>query len=165
MVGQPRHARDRERSIPLTAFAPLASVPNVRFFSLQVGSARAQLSRAPFAITDLSAHLTDYAHTAAAIACLDLLIAVDTSVIHLAGALGRQVWALITYAPDWRWQLDRADTPWYPTMRLFRQPTPANWAGAIAQVGEALSTMALSALGLHSDSFSIKAAWPIEQDG
>ena len=93
-------------------------------------------------MTDLAPALTDYAETAAAVANLDLVIAVDTSVVHLAGALGRPVWALIPFTPDWRWLLDRDDSPWYPTLRLFRQPTPGDWPGVIARVTEALAKIA-----------------------
>jgi ADP-heptose:LPS heptosyltransferase len=89
-------------------------------------------------LTDLAADLADYYETAAAICALDLVITVDTSVAHLAGALGRPVWTLLASAPDWRWQLGRADTLWYPTMRLFRQTARGNWAPVIAAVIDAL---------------------------
>jgi ADP-heptose:LPS heptosyltransferase len=93
-------------------------------------------------ITDLGSHFDDFSDTAAVIAQLDLVIAVDTSVAHLAGALGKPVWILLPFCPDWRWLLDRADSPWYPTARLFRQPCINDWDSVIAQVSRELSLRA-----------------------
>ena len=90
------------------------------------------------AVTDLSPLITDFADTAAAMQHLDLIISVDTSVAHLAGTLDKPVWALLCFDPDWRWLLERDDSPWYPTMRLFRQTEIGDWAGVITRVGEAL---------------------------
>ena len=90
-------------------------------------------------IVDLTSHLTDFSETAALVSCLDLVISVDTSVVHLAGALGRPVWTLLPYAPDWRWLLDRDDSPWYPTMRLFRQTAARDWADVLGRVRAALA--------------------------
>jgi ADP-heptose:LPS heptosyltransferase len=90
-------------------------------------------------LTDLSADLTDFGETAALIANLDLVITVDTAIAHLAGAMGRPVWILLPKASDWRWLLDRSDSPWYPTARLFRQSTPGEWNPVIAEVASALS--------------------------
>jgi len=86
----------------------------------------------------LGSQLGDMADTAAAIAQLDLVITVDTSIAHLAGALGKPVWVLLTFLPDWRWMLHREDTPWYPTMRLFRQTQPDDWEGVLDRVSQAL---------------------------
>ena len=91
-------------------------------------------------LIDYTAELTDFADTAALIANLDLIIAADTAVAHLAAALGKPVWVLLPYAPDWRWQLEREDSPWYPTMRLFRQKTWGDWPEVIERVAQALDT-------------------------
>jgi hypothetical protein len=89
-------------------------------------------------ITDLSSHLSDFAETAGALMQMNLLISTDTSVAHLGGALGMPVWLLTAYSPDWRWLLGREDSPWYPTMRLFRQPALGDWATPIQRVCDAL---------------------------
>lgn len=132
-AGNPAQANDRRRSIPAPALAPLLALPGVSFVNLQVG-ARAKEAGLP----DLSHRLTDYAETAALIATLDLVIAVDSSVAHLAGALGAPVWVLLAHVPDWRWLLGRDDSPWYSSARLFRQQAPGDWNGVIRRVGEAL---------------------------
>src|SRR5207302_7418120 len=125
-------------SIPLADLAPLASVPDVQFYSLQKGPAASSAPLAPLALTDLGPAVQDFADTAAALMHLDLLITIDTSVAHLAGALGRSVWVLLPYAPDWRWLLGRDDSPWYPTARLFRQPRPGDWPSVLHNVTAAL---------------------------
>ena len=89
-------------------------------------------------IIDMTAGLSDFAETAALLDCLDLVISVETSVAHLAGALGRPTWTLLCYTPDHRWLLDRDDSPWYPTMRLFRQTSPGDWRGVFERVRSAL---------------------------
>ena len=137
-AGNPEHHDDQNRSIPFLAFAPLFDSPGVRWFSLQLGPKRISLQDQTFGVADLTPHLVDFAETAAAICHLDLVITVDTAVAHLAGALGRPTWLLLPFSPDWRWLLDRADSPWYPTMRLFRQPDPGNWPSVIAMVREQL---------------------------
>lgn len=139
-AGSPTHKDDRNRSCRLSHFLPLLELEGLAFFSLQKGPQEAELAQLPtdIAIVDLSAYLHTFADTARAIAQLDLLIAVDTSVVHLAGALGKPVWTLLSYAPDWRWLCDRQDTPWYPTMRLFRQPRPKDWGSVFADVVTAL---------------------------
>ena len=91
-------------------------------------------------LIDPTARLTDYAATAALVAALDLVVTVDTSVAHLAGALGRPVWVMLPFAPDWRWMLGRDCSPWYASMRLFRQERPGHWPGVVARVAEALRT-------------------------
>lgn len=114
-AGNPTHRNDRNRSVDLERFIGLCALPRVAWFSLQVGEAATQLhaAGAEALVHDLAPALTSYAETAEALAELDLVITVDTSVAHLAGAMGRPVWCLLPYAPDWRWQLGRRDTPWY----------------------------------------------------
>jgi glycosyl transferase family 9 (putative heptosyltransferase) len=140
-AGNPAHGNDRNRSLPLDALAPLFAVPGISWFSLQQGKAAAQIVTAPAcsAIVPLpvDAPLVD---TAALIAELDLIITVDTSIAHLAGALARPAWVLLPFAPDWRWQLGRDDSPWYPTLRLFRQPRPRDWQSVVARVRTRLET-------------------------
>jgi Flp pilus assembly protein TadD len=139
-AGMPTHINDRERSIRLAAMAPLADVSGVRFFSLQKGAGAKQAKSPPAGmdLTDWSGELTDFADTAALIAALDLVICVDTAVAHLAGALAQPTWVLLPYVPDWRWLLDRNDSPWYPTMRLFRQPKIGDWQTPINEIALAL---------------------------
>lgn len=135
-AGAPEHVNDRRRSLPLECFRALSGVPGLAWFSLQKGPAAGQLRDAPagLAIEDLGPHLHDFADTAAVLANLDLLISADTAPAHLAGALGRPVWTLIPYTPDWRWLMDRDDSPWYPTMRLFRQFRPDDWDHVVERV-------------------------------
>jgi TPR repeat/Glycosyltransferase family 9 (heptosyltransferase) len=131
---------NRIRSIKLSSLAPLGQVPGVRFFSLQKGEASAQ-ARTPLAgmeFVDWTAELKDFADTAALIANLDLVITVDTAVAHLAGAMGKPVWTLLPFVPDWRWLLEREDSPWYPSMRLFRQSVRGDWESVIKRVADAL---------------------------
>lgn len=140
-AGRPTHEDDSNRTAVLGDFLKLANILEVSLYSLQKGAAvqtLAKLSRGTNVI-DLDAELGDFADTAAAIASLDLVISVDTSVAHLAGALGKPVWVLLPYAPDWRWLTERKDSPWYPTMRLFRQPQSGDWDTVFAQVSEALA--------------------------
>jgi Flp pilus assembly protein TadD len=140
--GDPSYRRDRQRSIPLACFEPLARLPGVRLFSLQKGYGIEQLRQAAFPVTDLGPRLDETAgpfmDTAAVLRCVDLVVASDTAVLHLAGALGVRVWAALPYAPDWRWLLDRDDSPWYPTARLFRQTTPGDWAGVFERITAAV---------------------------
>jgi hypothetical protein len=138
-AGNPLHFRDRLRSISPGEISPLAAVSGVHFFRLQKGqgrSARTEILSNTF--IDWTDELSDFADTAALIANLDLVIAADTSIAHLAGAMGKPVWVLLPYVPDWRWMLNRSDSPWYPTMRLFRQPTPGDWRTPVRQAAEAL---------------------------
>ena len=132
-AGNPEHENDHNRSIPFARLKQLLALDGIRWFSLQVGPRTADLAGAA-GITDLAPTLQDFGETAAAIDALDLVIAVDTSVGHLAGALGKPVWLLLPYVPDWRWLLDRSDTPWYPTMRLFRQVRRGDWDEVIGRV-------------------------------
>jgi len=143
-AGNPRHRNDRNRSLPVRHLAPLLAVPGVRFFSLQTGDARATLPSLPggAAVEDVMGEVRDFADTAALLVNLDLVIAVDTAVVHLAGALGVPCWALLAYAPDWRWLLDRADSPWYPSLRLFRQSRPGDWGTVTATTAAVLRAVA-----------------------
>jgi tetratricopeptide (TPR) repeat protein len=139
-AGSPTHPQDHHRSLRLAALAPLAGVPNVRFYSLQKGDAgRQALSPPPgMGMTDWTADLRDFADTAALAKNLDLVIMVDSAVAHLTGALGVPTWVLVQHIPDWRWLLNRTDSPWYPTMRLFRQPRRWDWETPIRQMAEEL---------------------------
>lgn len=143
-AGHPGHVRDLQRSIPLRTFEPLLRVPGISFFSLQWGEAAAQIKdlSAEFAVQDIEGHCTDFGDTAAALTALDLVISVDTSVAHLAGALRKPVWILLPYVPDWRWLLKGDTCPWYPTARLFRQPAPGDWPAVIADVATQLKILA-----------------------
>ena len=135
-AGNPAQARDRVRSVAFHDLAPLANVPGVTFFRLQLGSETDPAGRP--AMIDYTAELTDWSETAALIANLDLVISVDTAVGHLAAALAKPTWMLLPFASEWRWLRDRADSPWYPTMRLFRQPKPGDWSAVIGHVVQAL---------------------------
>ncbi|MGB7983925.1 MAG: tetratricopeptide repeat protein [Terracidiphilus sp.] len=137
-AGSPSHAKDRFRSMPFSVLAPLLRVEGVHFFSLQMGPASRQLAAAAGNLTDLAPFTSDLADTAAQMAHLDLVITVDTCIAHLAGALAVPVWTLLGYAADWRWLLNRDDSPWYPTMRLFRQPSLGAWHAVMEEVRAAL---------------------------
>jgi tetratricopeptide (TPR) repeat protein len=154
-AGNPEHRLDRFRSIPLASLGPLFERTGVSFYSLQMGAGRAQLESSPLPldlpildlpiidlpIIDLSEQIGDMADTAALLEHLDLLIGVDTSVVHLAGALGRPVWMLTPAAPDWRWMSGREDSPWYPTLRLFRQKKLGDWQPVVARIAAELRAM------------------------
>ncbi|MDP6598300.1 MAG: tetratricopeptide repeat protein [Candidatus Poribacteria bacterium] len=142
-AGSRAHGNDKNRSIDLQQFKPLLSRNDCRFYSLQVGRESDQQRQIfeQYQVVDLSPQLTDFALTAAAIQQLDLVITVDTSVAHLAGALGKAVWIVLPYVPDWRWLLDRDDSPWYPSMRLFRQTQAGDWPGVFSRVSEALDSL------------------------
>ncbi|TAL04006.1 MAG: hypothetical protein EPO08_02725 [Rhodospirillaceae bacterium] len=142
--GNPQHDADKWRSLPLASFAPLRTVPNVTWYSLQCGAGKEEQFKAPWAggIIDLSPYLTDFAVTAAVMADLDLVISVDTASAHLAGALGRPVWVPIHRGNDWRWLHGRDDSPWYPTMRLFRQQPPRRWEPALEAMAVVLAEFA-----------------------
>jgi Flp pilus assembly protein TadD len=139
-AGQPSHNRDMERSISLSQFGPLASRGDIDFYSLQKGEAASQANDPPagMELIDFTAGLRDFAETAGLVSQLDLLVTVDTAVAHLAGAMGKPVWVLLAQLPDWRWMLDRGDSPWYPTMRLFRQRRMGDWDEVIRRVAKEL---------------------------
>jgi tetratricopeptide (TPR) repeat protein len=139
-AGRPMRGDDRGRSISLQGFAGLTATGRGIFYSLQKGEAGAQSANPPpgMKLIDWTADIHDFADTAALIANLDLVITVDSAVAHLAGEMGKPVWVLLPFAPDWRWLLDREDSPWYPTMRLFRQPTRGDWNMPMARMREML---------------------------
>jgi len=147
--GNPEHPNDRWRSVSLDWFVPLGQVAGVSLVSLQKGPGSEQLARAPGLVLDLGSEVTDLADTAAIVKSLDLVITVDTVLAHLAGALGVPVWVALPYTPDWRWLLGREDSPWYPTMRLFRQDRPGDWQGIFRRLAEALQQR-VSALSVGS---------------
>ena len=130
--GNPLHRNDRRRTPPAERFAPFAALPDSHVISLMP-------DRMLPGIAPPARPLTDYGETAALVAALDLVVTVDTSVAHVAGALRRPTWVLLPYAPDWRWLLNRNDTPWYDSIRLFRQPSPGDWHSVIASVIAALA--------------------------
>jgi tetratricopeptide (TPR) repeat protein len=139
-AGSKVHVNDRKRSCPLEHFKGLAGIPHLQFFSLQTETASAEIESCGFSDTIIhwGDQLNDFSDTAAAISSLDLLITVDTAAAHLAGAMGHRVWLLLPYVSDWRWFTDRCDSPWYPSMRLFRQRAPGDWPSVFEQVTEAL---------------------------
>jgi hypothetical protein len=134
----------RKRRMTLEQLKPLLEVANVDFFNLQLGEPAEQLRHFSGAarIIDHTACIHDFADTAALMAELDLIVAVDTAVIHAAVALGRPVWTLLPFSPDWRWGLGNGTTPWYPTMRLFRQPAVGDWESVTRRVAVELSQLA-----------------------
>jgi tetratricopeptide (TPR) repeat protein len=148
-AGNPEHVNDHRRSIAVEQLAPLFAVRGTSFVSLQVGPRAADLkklkrdkSKAKSPIEDLSPAFQDFVESAGAVSALDLVITVDTSTAHLAGALGKPVWVLLPWVTDWRWMLNREDNPWYPTMRLFRQKKGEPWADVIARVATELKAVA-----------------------
>jgi hypothetical protein len=141
-AGRSNHFNDRNRSMNLSQFAPLG-MEGVTFLSVQKGF-RVEEAKAPPAsmnFIDLGPTIEDFEDTAAIFSLVDLVISVDSSPIHLAGAMGRPVWVLLPFMPDWRWLMHRSDTPWYPSMRLFRQTTQGDWPGVMARVAEALEQL------------------------
>ena len=138
-AGNPNHPDDLKRSMRARDLTPIFQVDGFECFSLQVGGARQQLQHKSVVMID--EWLDDFKETAAAINQLDLVISVDTAVAHLAGALGKPVWLLADFAGDWRWGLRTDETEWYPSMRIFRQEKPGDWAGVVAHVTSALTQL------------------------
>ena len=142
-AGRPTHNNDRRRSSKLADFLPLAALPGVAMVSLQKGPSADQagryFGRAP--LINIGAEVRDYDDTMALLQSLDLVVTVDTSVGHLAAAMGKPVWILLATSPDWRWLLNRQDSPWYPTVRLFRQSVPRQWSDVFQNVAVALSEL------------------------
>lgn len=128
-ASNPKASYAKSKSVPLDLLGALGQIAGVRFYSLQKGPPEAD--RPPLEMLDFMNDVEDFADTAALIEQLDLVVAVDTAVAHLAGALGKPVWILLSHAADWRWLTDRMDSPWYPTMRLFRQPTASDWGSVV----------------------------------
>jgi hypothetical protein len=141
---QPEQSWARGRSVPLKAFRPLALLPGVSLISLQKGPGTEQLAAADFAGRiiilgdELDSGTDAFVDTAAVMAILDLVITSDTSITHLAGAMGVPVWLALQAVPSWHWMLERMDSPWYPTMRLFRQPRPGDWGTVFEEIARAL---------------------------
>jgi hypothetical protein len=139
-AGRPTHSNDRRRSARLADFAPLARVPGVAFVSLQKGrtadQAGSYFGRAP--LINISTEIANFSDTMAILEGLDLVVSVDTSVAHLAAAMGKRTWILLPTAPDWRWLLERYDSPWYPSAHLFRQAEAGNWDGVMSNVAATL---------------------------
>ncbi len=135
-AGSPKHTNDSSRSCKPADFKPLGGIEGVRLFGLQKGAAAAQAPalHAGIPFTSLGGEIDDFTDTAGIIENLDLVVSVDTAVLHLAGAMGKKVWALLPFDADWRWLREREDTPWYPTMKLFRQPKPGDWHGVFDSV-------------------------------
>jgi tetratricopeptide (TPR) repeat protein len=148
-AGSPKHVRERQRSIPLAQLAPLLALKGATFYSLQKGPAAGQCRSLPagLQVIDLEAEQQDFADTAAIVANLDLVISIDTSIAHLAGAMGKPVWILLHDVPDWRWLLNRDDSPWYPTARLFRQSVGGIWDDVVARVRRELERLIVAQPG------------------
>jgi tetratricopeptide (TPR) repeat protein len=144
--GSSAHALDRGRSTTLSALSALAS-ERIAFYSLQVGPAAAEALTPPAGmhLVDCSPQIRDFADTAGIVASLDLVICVDTAAAHLAGAMGKKVWVMLPPTSDFRWMMDREDSPWYPTMRLFRQHRPGDWGGVIRRVRDQLQKLTVMA--------------------
>ncbi len=140
-AGSPTHTNDRNRSCRIEQFEPLLSTPGIWFCSLQKGPAAAALKHDAFHhVHNLGEHLSDLSDTAAVIQQLDLVISVDTSIVHLTGALAKPVWILVPFAPDWRWLCEREDSPWYPTARLFRQTAIGEWDSVFSRMAAELES-------------------------
>jgi tetratricopeptide (TPR) repeat protein len=141
-AGNPTHSNDRRRSMPVEAMRPVVAVSGPTFVSLQVGTKSREVERLP-GVLDIAGRLTDFMATAAVVETLDLVIAVDTAVTHLAAAMGKPAWTLLPFDPDWRWVVAHPDTtPWYPSMRLFRQSRSGDWDGVAARVAAAVRALA-----------------------
>ncbi|MEQ8505966.1 MAG: tetratricopeptide repeat-containing glycosyltransferase family protein [Rhodospirillales bacterium] len=142
-TGSPTNGGDWKRTIDPALFGGLARVPGVTLYSLQKvrDDTPENFQAPPEGAVDLASLLNDFADTAAAIACLDLVISADTSVVHLAGALGKPVWVMLPKVPDWRWMTERGDSPWYPTMRLYRQREFGDWPEVVARVAADLRSL------------------------
>jgi uncharacterized protein (TIGR03032 family) len=142
-AGRPTHPQDRARSCPIDALAPFGEVADIAWVGLQRPSSDATGPAPPgFLADDWGGEIGDFADTAAMIAALDLVITVDTAVAHLAGALGRPVLVMLPHAADWRWMTGRADSPWYPTMRLIRQGAQGRWADVVGRIADSLKSFA-----------------------
>jgi Flp pilus assembly protein TadD len=137
-AGNPNHKNDCNRSIAFETFRKLFDSNKVEWVSLQVGRRAGDLKDTSCSVIDLSPNLIDFSETAGVISNLDLIISVDSAVAHLAGAMGKETWLLLPFAPDWRWQLEREDSDWYPTIRIFRQQNYGDWPGVLARVKKVL---------------------------
>ena len=142
-AGNPRHSNDKNRSCSLENFRPLFDLDEIDWFSLQVGESSKEIEKKGFPVIDISDKLENFSITAATIEALDLIVSVDTAAIHLAGALGKPAWCLLSYSPDWRWQIERLCSPWYPSLRLYRQTSRGDWDGVIRKICTDLQTIFL----------------------
>jgi len=140
-AGAKANLNDRNRSIPFESMSVLGDIDGISWFGLQKGRDEDRDRWMKLKIDPLGQDISDFSDTAAIIAQLDLVISVDTAIVHLAGALGKPVWNMVTFSPDWRWLLDRRDSIWYPTMLLFRQPKPGDWASVLRNVHSCLSKL------------------------
>lgn len=145
-AGRPTHVNDVNRSLSLDQLAPLA-VPGVTYVSIQKGPSETQAASPPqgMSLVSLSSEIRDFEDTAAILSVVDLLASVDSSPVHLAGALGRPVWVMLPFVPDWRWLLGRSDTPWYPSTRLFRQRSRGDWASVMETMAAELGSVVAGA--------------------
>ena len=143
-AGKPMHTEDSSRSCPLRYFIPLSKIPGVRLYGLQKGEAARKVKdlTGKISVTNLVDELNDFTDTAGVVENLDLVISVDTAVLHLAGAMGKPAWAILPFTPDWRWMLSREDSPWYPTVRLFRQKRHGDWDGVFQRLAKELRILA-----------------------
>jgi len=151
-AGRATHENDLNRSCLLENFSPLARIPGVLLYALQKGPAAGQVRNLPdeITVTNIADRLEDFTDAAAALENMDLIISVDTSILHLAGAMAKPVWAIMPFVPDWRWMLHRQTSPWYPTMRLFRQTRPGRWDDVFRRVAEELRLLTASAATGHT---------------
>ncbi|MBZ0091282.1 MAG: hypothetical protein K8F27_03555, partial [Sulfuricellaceae bacterium] len=140
-AGGATYKGDKQRSCTFALFESLGKIPGITFISLQKGPPTKQAETPPewMKLIDMGPQLNDFSDTAALIDNLDLIVSVDTAVAHLAGALNKPVWTLIPFSPDFRWLMDRDDSPWYPSMRLFRQKDPGGWAEVFERIAQELS--------------------------
>jgi ADP-heptose:LPS heptosyltransferase len=153
-AGNPAFAAARSKTCPVEQLGPLLAMEAVSFFSLQKGDAAsdaASLGQECAHFLDFTEHLHDFGETAALISELDLVITVDTAVAHLAGAMGKPTWVLLPFSADWRWLVGREDSPWYPSVRLFRQGRAGDWEGLITRVVIALQEMRPAAVDQHEE--------------
>jgi hypothetical protein len=141
LVWAGRRQPDPRRSIPLQALAPLAALDGIAWYSLQCDEHRGEIGESPLPLLDLIDSIANFEDTAALICNLDLVVTIDTAVAHLAGALGKPTFLLLPFMPDWRWMMNRDDSPWYPTMRIFRQKEPGRWDGAVRELFAALEVL------------------------
>jgi ADP-heptose:LPS heptosyltransferase len=139
-AGNPNQENDKNRSTTFKRFKILSEIPNVVLFSLQKEEASNQLNDNK--IINMEKDMKDFNDTAAIIENLDLIISIDTSIAHLAGAMGKPVWVLLSYTPDWRWLLNKKDNSWYPTMKLFRQKKAGDWDSLFKEVADELRNLA-----------------------
>ena len=139
-AGRRSHRNDKNRSMSLTLCLPFLKNPNIMFYSLQIDG-EDECKKYPDYVIDLSCYLTDFASTGSIINNLDLLITVDTALAHLAGSMGVKCWVMLAFAPDWRWLLNRDDSPWYSSIRLFRQKKPGDWEGVVREITSSVESI------------------------